>query len=125
MRRPSGRFLLSIFNSNPQVIELGYTRLVMVFSAYTFSLLYDIMSGYLRGFGISLVPALLTILGVCGIRIAWIQFVFPQSRTFQTIMTVYPISLGITALLILIALLCTRPAKRAAARKTPAGAQAE
>ena len=28
------------------------------------------MSGYLRGFGISLIPALLTTLGVCGIRIA-------------------------------------------------------
>lgn len=52
----SGRFLLSIFTSDPQVIELGYTRLLLIFSAYTFSMLYEIMSGYLRGFGISLVP---------------------------------------------------------------------
>ena len=41
-----GRFLLSVFNSDPQVIEIGYTRLVIVFSAYTFSMLYEIMSGY-------------------------------------------------------------------------------
>ncbi len=51
---------------------------------------------------------LLTILGVCGIRIAWIQFVFPQSRTFQTIMAAYPISLSVTALLIFAALLYYR-----------------
>ena len=65
----SGRFLLSIFNRDPEVISIGYTRLMMVFTAYFFSMLYEVMSGYLRGFGISLVPALLTMLGVCGVRI--------------------------------------------------------
>lgn len=107
-----GRSLLAIFNSDPEVVSIGYIRLVMVMLSHSFSLLYDVMSGYLRGFGISFVPALLTTLGVCGIRIAWIQFVFPQSRTFQTIMTGYPVSLSATALLILIALLCYRPSRR-------------
>lgn len=111
----TGRSLLAIFNSDPEVVEIGYTRLVIVFSAYTFSILYDTMSGYLRGFGISLVPAILTTLGVCGIRIAWIRFVFPASRTFSTIMNVYPVSLSATALLIFIALLCYRPSRRFAA----------
>ena len=110
----TGRSLLAIFNSDPEVVEIGYTRLVIVFSAYTFSILYDTMSGYLRGFGISLVPAILTTLGVCGIRIGWIRFVFPTSRTFSTIMNVYPVSLAATALLIFIALLCYRPSRRLA-----------
>ena len=108
----SGRFLLSIFNSDPEVIEIGYTRLIYLFSAYVFSLLYEVLSGYMRGFGISLIPAILTTIGVCGIRIFWINFVFPQNPTFTTIMTVYPISLSSTALLIGIALLCFRPAHR-------------
>lgn len=107
-----GRFLLAIFNSDPQVIEIGYTRLVIVFSAYTFSMLYEIMSGYLRGFGVSLVPAVLTMVGVCGIRIAWIELVFPKHHNFETIMTAYPISLAATALLIFIALLIYRPSHR-------------
>lgn len=55
-----GRQLLAIFNHDPQVIELGYTRLLLVFTAYIFSMMYELMSGYLRGFGISLVPALLS-----------------------------------------------------------------
>ena len=42
----SGRVLLSVFNNDPQVIKIGYTRLVMIFSAYTFSMLYENMSGY-------------------------------------------------------------------------------
>lgn len=111
----AGRFLLSIFNSDPEVVEIGYTRLTMIFTAYTFSMLYEVMSGYLRGFGFSLVPAILTMIGVCGVRIAWIQIVFSESQTFQTIMTAYPISLATTAVLIFIALLCYHPAKRFAA----------
>lgn len=111
----AGRFLLSIFNSDPEVIELGYLRLTMVFSAYTFSMLYEVMSGYLRGFGVSLVPAILTMIGVCGVRIAWIQIVFAQSPSFGTIMTAYPVSLATTAVLVFVALMCYRPAKRFAA----------
>ena len=108
----SGRFLLSIFNRDPEVISIGYTRLMMVFTAYFFSMLYEVMSGYLRGFGISLVPALLTMLGVCGVRILWIAAVFPQHRTFQTIMLAYPLSLSATAVLILIALFVYHPSRR-------------
>ena len=108
----SGKVLLSIFNNDPQVIEIGYTRLLMVFSAYTFSMLYENMSGYLRGFGISLAPAILTMIGVCGVRIFWISTIFPKNRTFQTIMTAYPLSLSITALLVFIALLIYRPSRK-------------
>ena len=74
--------------------------------------LYDCMSGYMRGFGISLTPALLTIFGVCGTRIIWIYMVFPMSQTFETIMQVYPISLAINMVLIFCALIITRPSKR-------------
>ena len=108
----SARTLLAFFNSDPAVIDLGYQRLSVILPAYAFSLVYEILSGYLRGFGISLVPAVLTMLGVCGIRIAWVKFVFPQNMTFRTIMAVYPVSLGATALLILLAALFYRPSKR-------------
>lgn len=56
--------------------------------------------------------SLLTTIGVCGTRIAWIHWVFPGSRTFQTIMTAYPISLATTMMLIVIAAVCYRPSKR-------------
>lgn len=107
-----GHRLLALFDATPEVVAVGYTRLVMVFSAYTFSMLYEVMSGYLRGFGISLAPALLTVVGVVGVRITWIEFVFPMHRTFEAIMIIYPISLAATAVLIGIALLYYRPSRR-------------
>ena len=108
----SGKVLLSIFNDDPQVISIGYTRLLVVFSAYIFSMLYENLSGYLRGFGISLVPAILTIIGVCGVRFFWIFAVFPQHKTFTTIMMAYPVSLATTAVLIFIATMFYRPSHK-------------
>lgn len=99
-------------NRDPEVIALGYTRLSIIFSGYLFSLLYELMSGYLRGFGISLAPAVLTTLGVCGICIFWVQAVFPRHANFQTLMLVYPLSLFVTAVLILAALIVCRPTTR-------------
>ncbi len=94
------------------VIEIGYTRLLLIFSAYTFTMLYENFSGYLRGFGISVVPAVLTIIGVCGVRLLWIFTAFPRSQTFRTIMMAYPISLSTTALLMFLALMWYRPARK-------------
>lgn len=107
-----GKNLLAIFNNDPQVIEIGYTRLILIFTAYTFSMLYENMSGYLRGFGISLTPAILTTIGVCGTRLLWIYLVFPKHRNFTTIMTAYPVSLSITAVLIFIAVMVHRPSHK-------------
>lgn len=108
----SGKYLIALFNNDPEVIRLGMVRLKFIFMSYIFSTIYDCMSGYMRGFGISLTPALLTIFGVCGTRIIWIYMVFPMSQTFETIMQVYPISLAINMVLILCALIITRPSKR-------------
>lgn len=113
-----GKPLLSLFNHDPQVIDTGYIRLMLVVSAHIFSLLYEVMAGYLRGFGISLPPAIITTICICGIRIAWIRFVFPQSPSFWTIMTVYPISLAATALIVFLALLYCRPARRFTAARS-------
>ena len=108
----SGRVLLSVFNSDPEVIEIGYTRLLIILSAYTFSMLYENMSGYLRGFGDSFIPAVLTVIGVCAVRITWIYTVFQAHRTFTSIMIAYPVSLFTTALLIFVALMIYRPSRR-------------
>lgn len=108
----AGRELLSIFNNDPQVISVGYTRMIMVFSAYTISMLYENMSGYMRGFGFSLIPAIVTTLGICGVRIFWIMEVFPSHKTFAGILTAYPVSLSVTALLIFIVLVIYHPSKR-------------
>lgn len=107
-----GRQLIALFNSDPEVIEVGYMRVSIVISSYFFSMVYEVISGYLRGFGISVAPAIITSLVICGIRFWWIGAVFPADPSFYTIMIVYPISLATNALCMLAVLLIARPAKR-------------
>lgn len=107
-----GHQILSFFNTDAQVVATGYTRLAYIFAAYIFSLQYEMISGYLRGFGISLFPSVLTMAGIVGVRLFIIFFVFPEHHTFQTIMSAYPFSMAITAAMMYAALAVTRPGKR-------------
>lgn len=104
--------LLGIFNTDPEVIAVGRVRLQYIFAAYIFSFAQDTMTGYLRGFGVSFIPAICAVVGICGVRLTWIFTVFKAYPTFATIMQVYPLSLGITALVILIIILILKPSKR-------------
>ena len=112
-----GRDLISVFKpGNPELVEIGYVRVMFITTAHLLSLFYDVMSGYMRGYGISLSPALVTMCCICGIRIIWIYTVFEQFRSFTSIMAVYPLSLGVNALAIFILLLIKRPAKKYSAK---------
>ncbi len=96
--------LLGLFCKELEVIEIGYIRLYWLAIAFVFSIMQDILSGYLRGFGQSLWPALISLVGICGFRVFWILTIFKNSRTFPTIMKSYPVSLGLTSFAII--LLC-------------------
>ena len=111
-----GRDLIAIFRpGDRELVEIGYIRVMFITTAHLLSLFYDVMSGYMRGYGISLSPALVTMCCICGIRIIWIYTVFEKYRSFTSIMAVYPLSLGVNALAIFILLLIKRPAKKLSA----------
>ena len=104
--------LLGIFNRDPDVIATGLIRLEYIFFAYLFSFAQEGLSGYLRGFGVSFIPAACAVIGICGVRLTWIFTVFQKIPSFTTIMQVYPLSLGITAVVILVVTLFVKPSKR-------------
>lgn len=106
------RTLLSVFSSDAEVIDIAYIRVCTIFPAYVFSMVYENMSGYLRGFGISVLPLALTAIGVCGVRFFWVLVVFPANPTFSTVMLAYPVSFGVTTLLIAGAVAYCRPAQQ-------------
>ena len=55
-------------------------------------------SGFLRGLGHSFQAMLISLAGVCGLRILWIYTVFPMNPTLETLYLSYPISWLVTAL---------------------------
>ena len=48
-------------------------------------------------------PAVISLIGVVGTRVLWVNLVFPQFRTFRALVTVYPVTWIITATALAIA----------------------
>ena len=95
--------LLSWFNSDPEVIRLGVIRLWYIVSPEIVNVIMEIFSGALRGYGISMTPAMITLVCVCGTRVTWIFTAFAKIPTYATLMAVYPVSWVITTLLLIFA----------------------
>ena len=95
--------LLGLFNSDPEVIRLGVIRLWYIVAPELINVVMEGFSGALRGYGISLTPAVITLVCVCGTRFFWVLAVFPRISTYSTLMAVYPISWVITAIVLVAA----------------------
>ena len=102
--------LISIYSSAEdasEMIAIGFTRMIVTSSTYFLCGIMEVLTGALRGLGASLTSMLLSVFGVCGIRIAWVSFIFPLYRTVQALYIAYPISWGSTSLMLLIGLIIT------------------
>ena len=92
-----GTQILGIFNTDPAVAEFGMIRMRYILIAHLFSVIVEVVSGAMRGYGFSAWPALMSLFGICGIRITWVYTVFRATPTFATLMLVYPVSIAATA----------------------------
>ena len=94
-----GTQLLGIYiTDSPQAIEYGMVRLWYVCLLYFLCTPQHITTGVLRGMGASLSPMMISVLGICGVRLVWIYTVFqiPQYHTPQSLYLVYIVSWIIT-----------------------------
>lgn len=103
-----GPQLLSIYiTDSAEAIGYGMIRLGYICIPYFLCGLMDASTGALRGMGASLMPMLISVLGVCGLRIGWIYTIFrvPEYHTPQCLFISYAISWAITFAAQLIAFL--------------------
>ncbi len=111
------RPLLSLFSSDPEVIEAGILRIYTVNGPYALCGVMDVMTGVMRGIGYSTLPMLVSLMGACVFRILWILLVFPSHRSIFWLMLSYPVSWLITFLVL--AFLFSRLWKRLASSSPP------
>ncbi len=112
-----GKPLLSIYITDSEAaIGYGFLRLTYICLPYFLAGVMDVVSGSIRGLGVSLQPMIVTILGVCVFRVVWIYTIFqvPAFHTLDCIYLSYPISWTITSIAHIITFLCILKKKRAA-----------
>lgn len=91
-----GPFLLSIYSSDPEVIQYGLSRMQIICQWYFLCGIMDVAVGILRGMGYSVMPMLVSLAGACGLRVLWIFTVFAWKRSLFVLYLSYPISWLIT-----------------------------
>lgn len=85
--------LISIYAPGDyEAIKWGVLKLTMIGTTYGLCGMMEVMSGALRGLGYSMVSMIVSIVGVCGIRIAWVLTVFAAVGTFESLVVALPLS---------------------------------
>ena len=87
--------LLSIYiTDSAEAISYGIIRIAFICLPYFLLGLVDVTTGALRGMGASVSPMVISVLGICGLRILWIYTIFhqPQFHTPQVLYFSYPMS---------------------------------
>ena len=92
-----GPAFLSLFTSEPAVVQAGMTRLTVMGCSYCVSAFMDCTMAASRGLGKTIVPTILVILGSCVFRVLWVYTVFAYFHTIPALYLVYPCSWALTA----------------------------
>ena len=89
-------FILFVTDTN--VIDIGVEILNMIVPFYFTYIFIEILSGAIRGTGKSLVPTLITVFGICVLRVVWLAIVPQIYGSIGSVMVCYPITWIVTSL---------------------------
>ncbi len=88
-----GKFLIGLYTpDDPLAAQWAWRKIETIGYVYGLMGLMNVMSGALRGMGESFINMVMSIVGVCGIRLVWILTAFRAIGTFESLFVCYPIS---------------------------------
>lgn len=119
-----GNDLLQIYSNNPEVIAAGMVRLHYISMIYALCGIMDVMVGALRGIGYSIMPMIVSIVGVCVLRLIWLATVFqiPEFHKIETVYLSYPVTWILTSLVYIVFFVWIR-IRSARKKSAPSAAQ--
>ena len=94
--------LFRIFTNDPAVIQIGSDMLFLIAPWYLSFIFIEVLSGALRGIGDVIIPTLITLIGVCALRIIWIIGALNIHPTVEAIIFSYPVTWLSTAVLFIV-----------------------
>ncbi|MBQ2232479.1 MAG: MATE family efflux transporter [Erysipelotrichaceae bacterium] len=94
----AGPFVLRFYTDKPEVVAVGMVRIRLVASLLVLNGILDVFVNSLRGMGVSTLPTILMVVGICGVRLLWIYTMFPIHHTLESIYLCFPISWAVTSI---------------------------
>lgn len=96
---PLAGLAFRMFSQDQAVIEQGIQMMHFLVPTYITYVCIEIFSGALRGCGDVRVPTIITVFGVCGLRVAWLLLVVPHFHTILMVEASYPITWSLASIL--------------------------
>ncbi len=90
--------LLEIFTSDPTVIPIAESRLILISLTVFVHGLYESSLSIVRGMGYSVAPMVAAVFGICIFRIIWVYTVFAMFPGYLMLVVVWPISQLLTGI---------------------------
>lgn len=98
-----GEKILGIYiKDSALAIEYGMIRMKYVALPYFLCGIMEVITGTIRGMGSSFPPLIISVIGVCGIRLGWIFTIFKMFHTPEVLYLSYTVSWIITSVLLYI-----------------------
>jgi Na+-driven multidrug efflux pump len=91
-------WLFRLFTTDQEVIRIGCRMMVLIVPWYVVYAFIEVLAGALRGVGDVLVPLVITLIGICALRVIWLVGAMEISPTIETIIFSYPVTWLLTAL---------------------------
>ncbi|MGN0773196.1 MAG: MATE family efflux transporter [Candidatus Ventricola sp.] len=112
-----GRPMLGMFTDDAHVVETGMSIIRLIVPTWIAYLCIEILSSAMRGAGDSLMPTLMTLTGVCLMRVFWVTVVVPRMHRLPVLLLSYPITWVITSAMFVVYYLRGRWLDRCIARQ--------
>lgn len=84
------------------MLEVGVEMVRFLAPCYITYILIELLTGAIRGRGKSVAPMLISVFGVCGLRLLWLFTVVPAHHTLLAVEASYPITWAVTSVAILL-----------------------
>jgi len=92
-----GRTLFLLFTDDPNVLSIGLDIQRLLVPCYIVFIFVIVLAGALRGMGHAFVPMLITLVGICLLRVVWLTFVVPKNPVLMSTLLSYPITWTLTS----------------------------
>ncbi|MBQ4108654.1 MAG: MATE family efflux transporter [Clostridia bacterium] len=103
-----GDQIMSIFiRGNLAALDYARQRYMVTFPIYFLAGIMSVLPGIIRGYGSSLPPSIISLVGACGIRIVWVFTVFKAVPHMSALFLVHPLTWIITNVALLINFIIT------------------
>lgn len=109
---------IGLFATEQAVIDYAVTRMIMVCLFGWIANSYEIVGGSIRGLRYAMVPTVISLIGSCLFRIAWVFLLFPGIGTFESLVIVYPVTWTLTGMMMMTAYLIIRRKLNRNAKRT-------